>query len=320
MNDTAKTDLSSQMSSGSRTLDDALKQQQGRHMGDLVGWNTHGLIPQDRARTLAAQHGIEDDLAFPKVTPNSAYRRAVRQAVKGGARDERRYEVVKLEEYETMIVHGFVRKDIVAKGGSGLSARDVEFATETKVAFDKDRHADGLPAEELMIFEDETHPIAQQAKALYENLCVVFRTDDIRTAFQRAFRSWAGVPTLEKGGYWWIPAAYAHKVRSWADFMADLGNSTVVLPLFDTSETIASLRDLTEQSVEAQLERLMEQLTRFSGKDTTRVSTLEARVERFDELRDRAELYERLLGHTLQDLRDKMDVAQRALVQSLSEL
>jgi len=171
-----------------------------------------------------------------------------------------------------------------------------------------------------MIFEDETHAISQQAKALYEELCVVFRTDDIRTAFQRAFKSWAGVPTLEKGGYWWIPATYAHKVRAWSGFMGALGNSTVVLPLFDTSETIASLQALTEQSVEVQLERLMEQLTRFSGKDTTRMSTLEARVEKFDELRDRAELYERLLGHQLQGLRDQLDVAQAALVASLREL
>lgn len=306
--------------SGSRSLDAVLRQQSGAHMGDLVGWNSHGLIPQDKARALALQFGIADDLGFPRVTPNSAYRRAVRNAVKGGATDERRYEVVRLEETAARIVHGFVRKDIVVGGSSKLSVKDAAFETETKVAFDKDLYADGRPADELMIFEDVTHPIAQQAKAIYETMCVVFRPDDIRTAFQRAFKSWSGVPTLEKGGYWWIPVTAAARVRAWRGFMEALGNSTVVLPLFDTEETLASLRAMTEQSLEAQLEGIMEQLASFSSRDTTRLSTLEARVDQFDDLRARAELYERLLGNSLQDLRLRLVSAQGALVDSLKAM
>ena len=294
-----------------------LKQQDGRHLGDLCGWSLSGLINQKQAQKLAEDNDLHDDFDFPRVTPNSAYRRAVRQAVKGGKGDERKFDVMKIEESPSKIVHAVVRKDIVIGSGTKLTAKDAEFKTETKLGFDKDGYFAGHDADKLFKVEDETHPITRKAKTHYEELCVVYRPEDIRIAFQRAFRRWGGIRLLDHGGVWWVPAPYAGKVRAWSDFMSSLNNTALILPVFDTEETIASLREVTNQSIEGQLVDLMEQLEKLSQKNNTRVSTLEKRVEAFDELRVKAELYERLLGHQMDELKDKVSTAQTSLVKSL---
>jgi hypothetical protein len=125
------------------------------------------------------------------------------------------------------------------------------------------------------------------------------------------------VRLLDHGGLWWVPSPYAAKVRAWSEFMRATNNTALILPVFDTEETIESLRQVTMQSVDGQVADLMEQLTKLSEKNNTRVSTLEKRVEMFDDLRDKAEMYEKLLGHQMDELKVKLTAAQTSLVESL---
>jgi hypothetical protein len=298
-------------------LSKLLQQQDGRHLGDLCGWSLSGTVRQEDAQKIADACDLADDFDFPRVTPNSAYRRAVRQAVRGGKGDERRYDVAKIEESPSKIVHAVVRKDIVVGAGTQLTARDAEFKTETKLGFDKDAYFASEPAEKLFKTEDEHHPVSIAARRIYEDLCVVYRAEDIRIAFQRAFVTWGAVRLLDHGGLWWVPSPYAAKVRAWSEFMRATNNTALILPVFDTEETIESLRQVTMQSVDGQVADLMEQLTKLSEKNNTRVSTLEKRVEMFDDLRDKAEMYEKLLGHQMDELKVKLTAAQTSLVESL---
>jgi hypothetical protein len=302
----------------SEVMNKLLAMQEGKHLGDLCGWSLNGAHKQSTVTDLAEQHGLDEDLGLPKLSPASAYRRAVNDAVKGGRRDERRFAAVKIEETELKIVHAIVRRDIVDAAGGSLSPKDASFETECKVGFDKEAYKDGKDADEMLKLSDETHPIAQKVKAQYEDLCVRYLPGDIRVAFQRAFERWGAIRLLEHGGLWWVPSPNADRVRAWKEFMSALGNSTVIIPVFDTEETINSLITASEETLEARLDGLMEQLQSFCSKGNTRVSTLEKRVEMFDDLRDQIELHARVLGNKQDELMKRLNDAHKGLVASLA--
>lgn len=300
-------------------LKKVLEQQNGRHLGDLCGWSLSGPYIQSDVAQLAEEHGLTDDLGLPKLSPASAYRRAVTNGVKGGRNDEKRYEASKVEDDELRIVHSIVRRDIV-DGESELSTKDAGYETECKVGFNKGAYKDGAAAEELIKFEHPDHPIAMKIKAEYDSLCVRFVAGDIRIAFQRAFESWGGIGLLSHGGLWWVPAPNAVKVRAWKAFMVGLNNTTVIVPVFDTQETINSLVEQSKETLEARLDSLMEQLGSFSKSGNTRISTLEKRVRMFDDLRANVELHAAVLGAKQDELLRKVTDAHTGLVQSLAAM
>ncbi len=305
-----------------------LEAQKGQHVGDLVGWSLGGLVHQNTAQKLAIDHGIDQALAFPKIGPSSAYRRAVMKSVTSGKRDERVFDIVKVEETELKIVHAVVRKDIIAEavragtiaseGKEFVSGHDAAFSTETKLGFDKElRDAGGDPADMIKL-EDESHPVSQRAKALYSEMCVVYTADDVRTAFTRAFENWGGIRMLGHGGLWWVPTDRAVEVRQWADFLLSLGFTPLVVPSFDTEETIASLQTAARESLEGQLEDVRNELSSFVGASSTRLSTLESRVEKYDTIRAKAEMYERILNTELTELKTAANLAQAGLAAAIS--
>lgn len=301
----------------SEIMNNLLKQNEGKHVGDLCGWGLGGDYLQTEVRALAEQHGIEEDLGLPNLSPASAYRRAVNDAVKSGRNDERKFAAVKLEDNELKIVHAIVERGIVQGAGGSLSAKEAEFHTELRVGFDKEGYKNGDAAVDLLQSEDTTHRLSEKIEQRYSDLCIRYLPGDIRVAFQRAFEKWGAIRLLEHGGLWWVPEPSAEKVRRWKAFMSDLGNTTIVIPVFDTEETIQSLREQSRETLEGELSKLMEQLEGFSGKDNTRLSTLEKRIEMFDVLRDKIELHARVLGLKQQELLDSLNVASLGLAESL---
>lgn len=290
------------------------------HLGDFVSGSQSGTILQSEARALAEKHGLDEDLGFPKLSESSAYRRAVRLAAKVGKTDERRYEIVKVEDSHDRIVHSIIRKDIALNSlitGTSLSTNEAKYETETKVGFDKSKYKSGATPEDIIQIEDPNHPIASEVYKIYSSMCVHYMAKDIRVASQRAFRKWSGIRLIEHGNLYYVPNVYRDKVRAWKNWMKEMSNVAWVMPQFDSEETVEALQGMTQESVEDQLAELLEDLDSYVGKGTTRLSTLESRVDDFDTLRDQAELYERLLGHTLEDLKEKLNNAQKHLVESI---
>jgi hypothetical protein len=281
---------------------------EGNHMGDLCGWSLSGTVNQVEAQILVESLDLDEDFDFPSVSPNAAYRRAVSEAVKSGRRDEEKFEAVKVEDSEHRIAHSIIRKEVVADMIQ-ITERDAEFRTECQIIFSKDDHS--------LVCSDPNHPIFTKVVDGYRELAVVYTINDLRTAFQRAFAAWGGVRMLDHGGLWWIPSTSVDKVRSWKTFLEKTSNSSLIIPIFDTVETIESLKRVTRESVDGQLQEIIAELQGYAERSNVRASTLETRVAQFDELRDRAELYERLLGHNLSELKAKLDEAQRGLVEAI---
>lgn len=299
----------------------ALEHDDGRHLGDLVGWSINGSRPKAVVESLAAAHDILQSLALPAVTANSCYRKAISQVFKegrGGAKG--RWQAVLVEDSADKIVHSIVTTSLVDDDDASVSAKDATFETEIKIGFNKEAYRDGASAEGCLVAEDFSHPAAVLFKSVYLEMADIYLASDIRNAFQNAFRIWDACPVLPHGGLWYIPAVHAEKVRAWNNFMIDLGMATVVIPTFDTAETIASLQAATRDGLEAQLNEILRALDHSAekGLDKTRTSTMETRLEEFDELRRRAELYSAILGTTINDLTEKVKVAAGRVMTDLT--
>jgi len=304
-----------------RTVAEAIALESGAHLGDLVGWSLSGTHLKADVEAAADVCGILDELRLPGNTPIACYKKAISLVFNSGRRECRVEDAVIVEDNEFRLVHSIVERQLVDDAGNEVSEKDAEFATITKVGFDRGNYADGAEPKDCLKLQDPDHPAAIALKEAYEELAYTYLTGDIRSAFQFAFRNWHAVPTLPHGGLWYVPAIHAEKVRAWNAFMSELNQTTVIIPCFDTAETMESLREATRHGLEAQLKELTHQLDQYKavGWNKIRISTLEKRVEEFDTLRNRAELYKDILGTVVDDLSSKVDIAAQVVVGSLDQ-
>jgi len=300
------------------TVSSAIAQEHGMHLGDLCGWSITGSRPKAKVIHTAEQLGLEEDMRFPKLTPNSAYRKAISMTFKQSKSTN--MMAVLVEDSPRRIVHSLVATEVVEDDNNTVSSKDASFNTEIKVGFNKEADAGGASPGACLVTEDDTHPAAQELRKNYTHLLDTYLASDIRECFQAAFRNWKACPVLPHGGLWYIPSKYAEKVRAWAAFMRELQLVTVVVPSFDTKETLESLQNSTRYSLENQLADIVSQLDGYSaeGAASVRSSTLEKRAAEFDDLRSRAELYKTILGTTVSDLTKRIEVASQKLVKDIS--
>lgn len=294
---------------------------EGKHLGDLVGWSLSGMISADRVEAAIKKFGLEDDIRLPKLTNNSAYRKAIQLAFNAGKKEERVAMAVLVEDNAKKIVHSLVNKSVVDDDDDTVSNKDAEFKTEIKVGFNKLADQQGATASGCLVTEDDNHPAAKILRAKYAELTENYTTDGIRSGFQVAFKKWDACPVLPHGGLWYIPAKHAEKVRAWVGFMRELNQQSALIPTFNTHETIESLKESTRNGLESQLQEMFNLLEEYAtlGWDKCRVTTLEKRMEDFDELRGRAEFYQAMLGTTIDDLTAKIEAAAKTVMGRLEQ-
>jgi len=304
-----------------KIMESLLAPKDGKHLGDLCGWSLHGQFDRDIVTKVADELGLADDFQFPNITPISAYRRAAVDSCKDAARnDERGWSAELVQNDESYIVHELVSKQIKQGGISALTDMTAAFSAETSIRFDKTGYHRGQTIETLMELEHAAHPMAQRAAALYLQYLTTLKASDIRAGFQRAFAKWQGMRILDHGGLWLVPSPYAEKVRAWKDWLAKIGCTALIIPVFDTEETVESMQEMARASLEGQLTSIIGELEAFSHKDNTRISTLESRLEAFDNLRSKTEMYERLLGMKMEQLKTRLGSAASSLKTSLSAI
>lgn len=290
----------------------------GKHLGDMVSWGKLAELPIEVVTEKAAALNFSE-FAPTRITYNGAYRRAVSRVLGRSTLGERTYNVVKVSDDDDYITHEILATDVVDAGADSvaISDRKASFAHEVFIRFDKRAYEAGGAARGLVEAENMSHPLVQTIVETYDHLCTHFLADDIRAGFQAAFKTWAGINMIESGGMFLVPAAFAGRVRVWREFMGQLNLRTKCFEIFDTEGALTDLKAAADDALEAQLARLIADVDGFASGDKTRVSTLEARVGEFDELRDRAAVYEMMLSTSLTDIRGRMDQAQAALMQAI---
>lgn len=324
---------------GKRTAEGAINGQgAGKFIGHVVGANCVSGIAQAAARDAADRWGISDDLGWPRLKLNNYYRRAVMSAVSAGRRDERRYEAVKVEDSPARIVHAIVRRDLVpGLLGSGavvadpktgelrIASKDAQFNEEFKVQFDKLAYSKGGGRpEDLVVYEDRAqhHPVAAAIGAAYSAEQGIFKADDIRKAFSRAFRKWDAVPLLDHAGMWFIPAPHEDAVRRWYGWMQEIGCFPIALRQRAGEDAMSdeSIQKSATAGITNALANLERELDEFAANDSTRFATLEERVGRFAELRRQAALHDELLGIRRERLQTRLAEAQARWLSRLIDI
>jgi hypothetical protein len=320
----------------------AINNQDGNHLGDLVGWSLRprfgssadGIeIGQVRAQEVIKNLGLAKDFQFPKLTPTSAYRRAVRKAM-STKKTKDNYVAVKLFDNEDAVGHAIVKGEIVqqavasgqiaTQGGEYMAKYDASFDTALKSRCFKPTRkliktgviTSGDP-EELLHFSDPDHAISKEITEWYRKLVVIYTADDIRQAFRRAFAKWNGMKVLRHGGLWWVPIKHHNKVNAWSKFVETIECDSIIVPTFETEETVDSLQRAAENSLANQLQTLREDLGKFAS--NTRTKTMEKRFDEFSSLRRRAELYKDVLGLEVQEITDSIKTAEQSLTKMLGE-
>jgi hypothetical protein len=284
---------------------------------------------QHEVQQAADRCGLTDVLQLPRLAANNAYRRAVRAvAARAAAVTDDRGVVVKVVvDEQAQLIHQFLSGSIADTAASNLTVRGAEFGHLVCVRFDKTAYEAGAPPETLVQMEDvppgQGRELGQAVLDEYNQTAVDvhYTHGDLRTAVVRALGKLAGIPVLDHGGLWFVPVAFDAQVQALQAWVSMLpGCRLVALPQYDVAAVLAEVQARSAQALDAQLADLLEELARFSGSATVRLSTLEARVTAFDDLRGRVECYERLLGNTMDEMKTRLDEAQNALVAALNTI
>jgi hypothetical protein len=141
--------------------------------------------------------------------------------------------------------------------------------------------------------------------------------DDVRRTVVRTLHTLAAVTLREGGGVYWVPRTHAATVRKLEQAVGRLGKSTFhVVPVHHTDDASRTLGVVARGSLEADLAALREELESFKAQPPDRPSTLHRRLEAFEELRGRAQLYRDILHVQVEDLESHL-TSMAASVQGL---
>lgn len=293
----------------------------GTVLGAFCGWSLQGgSLPKERVIAILEKHGLVDDFKLQKVGPTQGYRRAVMKSTTG-KREDAKYNTVKIREDGDMIMHAIVQQSALAgsasisnEGGELALTGEIDFAIEFRVAFNKVARKNGTLASEMIYIENPEHPVAKKIRSLYDELSVMYTVNDIRAAFQAAFESWHGFSTLAHGGMWFLPSSAWDKAKAWQKALKEMGHQPLLIPIFDSEDSRGELQELAASSVEAAVKMLKQELESFNTKDSkTRMSTIEKRFEKFQDLKAKTALYREVLGLEIEELDKGIDAARAAM-------
>jgi hypothetical protein len=147
------------------------------------------------------------------------------------------------------------------------------------------------------------HDVVRGVLESYARYLDTHTTDDVRRAVLRALDSFAAVTLREHGGVYWVPAPYAEHLRRLQHALSRIGRSRLdLVPIHETPEGNAALGSAARSAIEADLDALREEIQGFLAAPPDRPSTLMRRLQVFEELRAKAQLYQTVLNVQVGDL------------------
>ncbi|MBI2378915.1 MAG: hypothetical protein HYV07_33280 [Deltaproteobacteria bacterium] len=132
------------------------------------------------------------------------------------------------------------------------------------------------------------------------------------------FLSEAGVSLRDSGGVYFVPAQFNGQLTAVCNVVGDVGphNKTFVLPIVDMPAAQATLREVTEASLDDEIRALEEELKSFDL-DKVRDSTLERRLVAFHDLKARVGMFSSVLSFKADGLNRRLSCINAELRRSL---
>lgn len=261
----------------------------GDHLGDLVWWElSNADIAASTLKTTWENVGLDAHLLPEPPTPEKALRTAVRRCQVGQLD-----RLIRLgKEDDQQLVFAVVREEKLGDGS-------LSHQQEARVFLDR--------ATGRLKSDSPGHDIVRTITDVFDVLIGTHTVDDVRRTIVRTLHSLAAVTLRDSGGVYWVPRHFADTVRRLEQAINRIGASRFyVLPVHHTAMGSQALGAAARGSLDADLADLQKELDEFKATPPDRRSTLQRRLQAFDELRSRAELYRDILKVRVDDIEQSL--------------
>jgi hypothetical protein len=257
----------------------------GQHLGDLIWWTlADARVSRPALETTWASANLDPAHLPEPPTAEKAIKNGARMAAQGQAE-----RLVRLGlENEREIVFAIVREQRHADGS-------LTYQQEARVVLDRNN--------EQATTDTPGHDIASVVLARYAELKDTHPADDVRRAMMNVLNSCAAVTLRDHGGVYWIPAPHAGTLRKLQTAVEKIGSSRVyLLPVHASADAKKTLGEAAVSALTEELAALKTEVEAFMASPPERQSTLARRLDAFEELSSKAELYKQVLSVTVADL------------------
>jgi hypothetical protein len=266
----------------------------GQPLGDLLWWELAAAsVNRPDLVKLWVQGGLPTELLPEEPTPEKAFKTAARETQVGHT--DRLLRLAKDDELE--VVFGIVNEQRDGNGG-------LEYHQQARITLDRQTGN--------LLSDQPADNMVQKLMARFQELKTLHTTDDVRRTITRTLDSFAAVTLRHGGGVYWTPAVYAASLRRLQAIIEKLGQSKMhLVPITATKEGQAALAQAAKASIEEELTALQTEMQQFLQTPPDRASTLMRRLEHFDDLRRKANLYQTVLQAQVEGLAENLTEMER---------
>jgi hypothetical protein len=257
----------------------------GQHLGDIVYWTlAEARLDRSTLEQIWASALLSPAFLPEPPTAEKALKAAVREAAVG--QPDR---LIRLGlENETQVIFAVVRETKHEHGS-------VSYMQETRIVLDR--------ATERVTADVPAHDLASTIAVRFGELRSTHTPDDVRRAMMKALDACAAVTLRDHGGVYWCPAPFADTVRRLQSAIERIGSSRFyILPVHASADATRALGDAAKLAIEDELAALKSEVEGFVASPPDRPSTLVRRLDAFEGLHARANLYRDILQVHVQDL------------------
>ena len=257
----------------------------GQHLGDIVYWTlAEARIDRSALEQLWAGAQLAPEHLPEPPTAEKALKAAVREAAVG--QPDRLIRLGKEDEAE--IVFAVVRETKHTDGS-------ISYQQETRVILD--RKVESVSSDIV------GHDLAGVIATRFGELRSTHTADDVRRAMMKTLDGCAAVTLRDHGGVYWVPSPFAEAVRRLQGAIEKIGSSRVyLLPVHASADANRTLGDAAKLAIEDELAALKAEVEGFMALPPDRPSTLVRRLDAFEGLQARANLYRDVLQVHVADL------------------
>jgi hypothetical protein len=256
-----------------------------QHLGDLIWWTlSDAKIDRSTLENIWTGAQLAPEYLPEPPTAEKALKAAVREAAVG--QPDRLIRLGKEDEAE--IVFAVVRETKHTDGS-------ISYQQETRVILD--RKVESVSSDIV------GHDLAGVIAIRFGELRSTHTADDVRRAMMKALDGCAAVTLRDHGGVYWVPTPYAETLRRLQGAIEKIGSSRVyLLPVHASADANRTLGDAAKLAIEDELAALKAEVEGFVASPPDRPSTLVRRLDAFEGLQARANLYRDVLQVHVADL------------------
>ena len=242
-------------------------------------------ITPTNLKALFDKHGL-DEKHFPdNIKPKHAFQKACRQAmVKESSSSDTRRSIVKLiVDGLNKIVYGIVDLDVDEQ------KEDIDPQFSDRVWLDKDNLSVGF---------DKGHPTAKRVKEIYDRLCGEYTTRDISRMIVRSVDRLCSISLRDGGVIYYVPVAFEKDLQALQNVVNDIGECNMrVYAIGSGGANTANIQDAAKSQIgdkvkqmKADIAELKQSITGNVIKGKTIQNSIEVRLRRFKELKERCQI------------------------------